>query len=332
MSFHRIITNRSRSIWPARLGMAITAVTLGVSASAAPALAANGPTIPDASGNYSFAKLNNPADPTFNQVLGINGSGLIAGYYGSGMAGHPNKGYVIPNDGHGSYQTENFPGAAQTQVIGLNNGGVTVGFWADNVGANHGFYTTAGHQFQTADYPNNGDPAKPVVDQLLGVNDQGTAVGFYNDSKGNAHGYSYNIPSHHYSKITLPGATSLTASGVNNQSDIAGFETNPAGKVVGFLALNNGKVITLSVPGASMTQAFGVNDGDVVAGAYALGTGKNAKSYGFIWAPGFGFRTVSDPSGVGATTINGINNHGRLVGFYTDSAGNTDGFLGTPQG
>ena len=30
------------------------------------------------------------------------------------------------------------------------------------------------------------------------------------------------------------------------------------------------------------------------------------------------------------TTINGVNDAGDLVGFYVDSAGNTDGFLVTP--
>jgi hypothetical protein len=50
-------------------------------------------------------------------------------------------------------------------------------------------------------------------------------------------------------------------------------------------------------------------------------------THGFIWAPGFGFQNVDDPNGVGATTVNGVNDHGRLVGFYTDSAGNTNGFL-----
>ena len=29
-------------------------------------------------------------------------------------------------------------------------------------------------------------------------------------------------------------------------------------------------------------------------------------------------------------TINGVNDHGDLVGFYTDSAGNTDGMLARP--
>ena len=38
-----------------------------------------------------------------------------------------------------------------------------------------------------------------------------------------------------------------------------------------------------------------------------------------------------DPHGVGTTTINGVNDHGQLVGFYLDGANNTDGFLAAPQ-
>ncbi len=53
---------------------------------------------------------------------------------------------------------------------------------------------------------------------------------------------------------------------------------------------------------------------------------------GFIWSPGFGFESVNDPNGVGATTINGVSDRGTIVGFYTDSAGNTDGFVGRAQG
>jgi Cu/Zn superoxide dismutase len=39
---------------------------------------------------------------------------------------------------------------------------------------------------------------------------------------------------------------------------------------------------------------------------------------------------VDDPNGVGATTVNGVNDKGDLVGFYTDAAGNTDGMLAVP--
>jgi hypothetical protein len=42
--------------------------------------------------SYAFTTIVNPIDPTFNQELGINNSGQIAGYYGNGMA-NPNKGY-----------------------------------------------------------------------------------------------------------------------------------------------------------------------------------------------------------------------------------------------
>ena len=69
-------------------------------------------------------------------------------------------------------------------------------------------------------------------------------------------------------------------------------------------------------------------DGEEVVGVY---TNSDMSMHGFTWAPGHGFTTVDDPHGVGATTINGVNDQGQLVGFYTDAAGNTDGLLAQPQ-
>ena len=318
----------------AALATAAAVFAAAASAAAAPATRAATTTAsspPDASANFSFRTLDNAADLTFNQLLGINANGLIAGYFGSGQSGHPNKGYLLGNDGAGRYTAENWPGSAQTQVTGLNDTGTTVGFWADTKGDNFGFYTLGAHRFFTADYPTN-RPAKPSIDQLLGVNDSGLAVGFYNDASGNAHGYTYNITKHRYSTVSVPGATSVTAAAINNAGDIAGFETDAAGAVVGFVKLSpGGNVIKLSVPGATQTQAFGINDGDVVVGSYTVGTGSSAMTFGFIWAPGFGLATVNDPNGIGSTTLNGINDHGRIVGFYNDSSGNTDGMLATPS-
>jgi hypothetical protein len=42
------------------------------------------------------------------------------------------------------------------------------------------------------------------------------------------------------------------------------------------------------------------------------------------------YQSIDDPMGIGTTTINGINDHGEIVGFYTDANGNVDGFVGTP--
>jgi hypothetical protein len=331
------LPRHNRSVLRACLWAGI-ATALPAAGAVAASAAATGGSVRDASTHYSFLTRDNPADKTFNQLLGINKIGLIAGYYGSGFKGHPNKGYLLTNHGKGTFKSENFPGSVQTQVTGLDDRGFTVGFWSNKQGTkkvtttgfNKGFYAFNRKHFHIADYPTK-NAAKPAVDQLLGVNDKKVAVGFFNDSKNNSHGYTYSIATHKYSLVSVPHATSVTAAAINNGGDIAGFETNSKGATVGFLRLRKGHVFTLKVPGASMTQAFGLNDGDVVVGGYTVGTGSSAKSYGFTWQQGVGFKTVSDPKGVGATTVNGVNDAGDLVGFYTDSHGNTDGFVAKPR-
>ena len=324
--------------------MGLAAVASGALALtlAAPAFAST-----QSSSGYHFRTLNDARDVTFNQLLGINNEGVIAGYFGSGAQGHANKGYrlYLPY-GQGNYANENFPGSVQTQVTGLNDLGVTVGFWstqntANNTNNNFGFYRIDGH-YHTVNFP-TGNNASPQVDQLLGVNDRDVAVGFYTNAQGNNRGYTYNIRTRSFTRVLVPGAPggedlgsspSLTATAINNAGDVAGFyarsSSQGSSSADAFLALHNGRFITLAVPGASMTQAFGVNDRDEVVGAYTTGSGSNAATHGFTWRPGFGFRTVDDPHGLGATTINGVNDAGDLVGFYTDSAGNTDGMLALP--
>jgi hypothetical protein len=307
----------------AALAASLSALAAGAAADPAAATVA---TPPDGSANFAFQTADNSADPTFNQLLGINDSATIAGYFGSGMAGHPNKGYTL----HVNYRSENFPGSAQTQVTGLNNGNITVGFWVDSAGDNSGFYSIGARRFHNADYP-TGNRAKPAADQLLGVNDSDVAVGFYTDGKGVNHGDSYNIATHQYSKINVSGDTNVTAAAIDDLGDVASFATNGAGTTEGFLKLSSGRVVHFDVPGAMTTQAFGVNDGDEVVGDYTVGTGSSATTTGFVWSPGFGFESVNDPNGVGSTTINGVNDRGMLVGFYTDSAGHTDGLVAHPR-
>src|ERR1017187_4267559 len=131
---------------------------------------------------YSFRTIDNPGDVTFNQLLGINDRGQIAGYFGSGAQGHPNKGYVINLSGNSAwYANENVPVSTQTQVTGLNDFGVTVGFSSNHntasmMNPNFGFYTWDG-RFHLVHFP-TGNNASPPVNQLLGVNDSGVAVGF----------------------------------------------------------------------------------------------------------------------------------------------------------
>ncbi len=289
-----------------------------------------------AGSHWSFSTINNNNDPTFNQLLGINNRGEIAGYFGSGAKGHPNQGYLLVLSGRGSpYWNENVPGAVQTQVTGLNDRGVTVGFFstqnhANMVNNNFGFYAMNG-MFHRVNFPTHA-LGKPPVQQLLGVNDRDVAVGFYTNRAGNNRGYEYNIMTRQFRRVLVPGAPagpmgpSLTATAINNRGDVAGFYAASGGMTDGFLKTAR-QFTTLAFPGASMTQAFGVNDRGEVVGGYTTGSGSSAKTYGFTWSRRTGFKTVSDPKGIGSTTINGVNDAGDLVGFYTDAAGNTDGLL-----
>ncbi len=102
----------------------------------------------------NFQTLNNAGDPFFNQLLGINNAGTIAGYFGDGTV-QVNQGYtLVPPT---SYTNENFPGSVQTQVVGINNSvtpQTTVGFYIDGNGNNFGFVDLGGTFTQVND-PSN---------------------------------------------------------------------------------------------------------------------------------------------------------------------------------
>lgn len=285
-------------------------------------------------GTYSFQTINNPGDPNFNQLLGINSAGTIGGYFGDGT--------VVPNNGYtwtkaGGFTAENFPGAVQTQVVAINNVGVsppggpavynTAGFYVDNAGANHGFTNTVTalmNTFVTVDNP--ATTSVPPFNQLLGLNDKNAAVGFYQDSAGNFHGYEVNLTTIAFTAITLPSsfnATSVTATGINNGGWISGFYTDTAGVTHGFID-EGGTFKSLDDPSGNGTNTsfFGLNNNGLVVGSFVDANGNNGLVYNLVTNT---WQTVNDPNqsftaafGVSGTFINGINDKGDLVGFYSD--------------
>ena len=81
-----------------RIGLRVAAAAVATGAIAAGGLAVAGSAgastaavSSHTSVSYRFQTLDNARDLTFNQLLGINGHGLIAGYFGSGAAGHPKR-------------------------------------------------------------------------------------------------------------------------------------------------------------------------------------------------------------------------------------------------
>jgi hypothetical protein len=311
--------------------VAAAAAAGGLLAAAAPAAHAQppSPVRQPASVAYTFTTLDDQADPTFNQLLGINTHNVISGYFGSGAPVHPNKGYLLdPPYGQGNYVNENFLGSAQTQVTGLNNKGDTVGFYVNAKGTNRGFVEWNG-VFQS--YVDPHTPRMPgSVNQLLGINDGGIAVGFYTNAQGNNVPIMVNQATSAFTTIHVGGAVSATATGINDTGDIVGFFTDAGGVTASWL-LHAGHLTTFQFPGGSDTQALGLNSHDEIVGSYL---DDSAVMHGFALTDPFGpvshWTTIDDPNGVGSTVVNGLNNAGDLVGFYTDAAGNTDGMLATP--
>jgi hypothetical protein len=312
---------------PAAPGSRVTGFVL---AAAAAALLASAP----ARAAYTFQDFSNPADLTFNQLLGINNAGMIGGYYGSGATGHPNQGYTLNPSGP-VFTPENFPGSAQTQVVAINTAGDTAGFYIDQNGLQHGF-TNLGGTFNTVDNP-LGNAAGAGGSQLLSLNDNGFAAGFYVDANGNDQGFSVHLGSSPtFSPLSfLPGNTVMSqAGGINNAGNISGFyETpdpnNPGGTITAGFLYNptTHTLTTLQFPGSNFTQGFGLNNNGQVTGVYV---DTNGIQHGFVWQAG-NFTTIDAPNGAaGSTVLNGINDAGQVVGFFADNNDNTVGLRATP--
>jgi hypothetical protein len=308
----------------ASLTMSVSACGGGFTTPATPSSAMGAQSISRAT-SYTFMTIDNMNDPTFNQLLGINTAGKISGYFGSGMPGHPNKGYtVVPPYMQGNFKRENYPGSKQTQVTAINNKNDTAGFWVDAQDVNRGFIRW-NSVFTSYTAPGIGSG---TVTQILGLNDTGKAVGFYTTGTGMNFGFLLNQAKGKFTTITPPGATNVTASAINNNGDITGFYAQGT-KTIGFLKKGNSYSV-FHFPKQKITMPFGINDNDDIVGQY---TDRKGATHGFLLVSPLHnamWTSIDDPNGIGATTINGLNDAMEMVGFYTDTAGNTHGMLITP--
>jgi probable HAF family extracellular repeat protein len=89
-------------------------------------------------------------------------------------------------------------------------------------------------------------------------------------------------------------------------------------KNIGFVRHTKGRCTILDVPGATLTEAVGVNDQGQVVGDYQDAAGE---FHGFVWEAGL-FQTLDVPFPQATSTApTGINNVGQIVGFYFDHNG-----------
>lgn len=340
ISAHNTSARQSSTSFARRLLMAVALIALP-SATIAQAGEAN-----EAS-EQSFFALDNPGDPNFNQLLGINDQQLIVGYFGDG-AMVANNGYVLVPKNH--YAVENFTDlpsgdfASQTQAIGINNKTFpdVVGFYTDNAtGFTHGFFNSNGVQ-STIDDPAGAAPnVTTPVQNLLGINDFDQAAGFWTDNNGHEHGFvvlldTQSLGSSKFIEIPpklFPSAVATQASDITDNGDVCGFWTDAKGNNHGFFGRPGQRLVTfnVSIKGVPVTSTspFGCNNQGEIVGSF---TDIHGNVHGFVFADGKFFQYDAPGSsqhqafGVMGTFINGVNDRGDIAGFFSDGT-KVNGFV-----
>jgi len=314
---------------------------------AAAAVAAALPAIAHAA-TPEFVVLDNPGDPHFNQLLGINNARIIVGYFGDGTV-VANNGYLLVPQNH--YSVENFTRlsagdrASQTQAIGINNDEQSpniVGFYTDkNTGITHGFLDANGVQVAVDDPLGSTPHVSAPVQNLLGTNVRNESAGFWLDNNNNEHGFvaHLNGATNKFSFTEIPtsqfkGAVATQASAINDAHTVCGFWTDAHKVSHGFFGQVGVHYHTFDavIEGLKVvsTQAFGCNNNGAIVGQVMDSDGNlhgfilEAGKYQAFDAPGSSQVVVF---GVQGTLINGINDFGDIVGFFSDGVSKVKSFV-----
>lgn len=294
-------------------------------------------------------------------ALAFAGSSAAAGFGTDATAGKRTPEAVPTGQGHTySYQTLDYPGAAQTIFWGM-----------DDFGGLAGQYTIAGDVAHAMVYRHG--KFQPLAPDMLGAhfsaaggpNDAGTTFGGYADASGVQHGFTLrrgrfetvDFPGHlnsnvdavdgcetilgvywdadkifhgmlsrngNQTPIDVDGARDTYPLGINSKGDSVGYWDTDGVVTHGYVRRADGRIDTLDVPDAARTTAFAINDRGQVAGFFMDTAGA---LHGFV-KTGQHFQQLDVPGGV-ATIVTALNNWGSVAGEYFDAGGVRHGFMAT---
>ncbi|MGO9038590.1 MAG: hypothetical protein ACLQKH_11450 [Steroidobacteraceae bacterium] len=256
----------------------------------------------------------NIAGATDYFVAGINDRGVVVGST-SADGGNTFVGFVRSPGGQITSPLLD-PNDTEPYTImrAINDEDVVAGFYSSVVP--HGF-EFAGGAFTSHDFPGAASTA------LRGINNRGDLSGTYLTSlSADPIGYIQPRTGRAITfKYPEPGSTGIVVGKINDRGDVVGYYTTAAQALAGFVRYANAQFLQISVAGADLTQAYGINDCGIVVGGYVSG----GNTHGFFGRPG-ALQTLDLP-GVAATKVLGVNNVGRVVGVYVDAGGVEHGFV-----
>ncbi|HZW29856.1 MAG TPA: hypothetical protein VFF52_04060 [Isosphaeraceae bacterium] len=151
----------------------------------------------------SSLTINAPSGPNTVNPQGINNKGLVVGFYvgtdgqfhgfdlnvkaarNGVLTGTPVADPTIPT-------VAGEPGATFvfSQILGVNDKGIAVGYYGDSTLSQHGFlYNVKTKQYTFLDDPSEAFNNGVEVTQITGITNSGELTGFYSDANGVFHGF-----------------------------------------------------------------------------------------------------------------------------------------------
>jgi hypothetical protein len=152
----------------------------------------------------SISTINVPFGPDIVNAQGINKNGLIVGFY-LGFDGQDHgfmasvnpasPSSVITGSAIADPTIPNAPGEPGatfffSQILGINDQGIAVGYYGDSTLSEHGFiYNTHTGQYTFLDDPGEEFFNGVEITQITGINNAGEITGFYSDGNGAFDGF-----------------------------------------------------------------------------------------------------------------------------------------------
>jgi hypothetical protein len=222
-------------------------------------------------------------------------------------------------DAAGNITVFNYPGAASTQPLRINDSGVIVG--AYSVGnAIQGFIRHSDGTLAQISYPGSTSTVPESI------NNAGDVTGYYDDPSGATNGFLL-TPGGNYTSFQVPNATQVLPFAINNNGWIAGC----AG-AQGFYRSPTGTVTSFSAP-AGPSCVYGMNDSQTTVGRTFAQLSSLYRAFvhyygsgytGEFEAPAAGHRTTGEVDGTVALSINAA---GQVTGYYVDNNYVTHAFV-----
>ncbi len=202
----------------------------------------------------------------YAQASGINDAGTVVGYdraqnpFGAWLTyGYVRRAteQVVPVSWNGVWNN--------TEVHGINNSGSVVGITYGSDPANPSSFLWDG----VASSPTWLSPAGLTGVVVNAISNSGLLVGSYGGGSG---GWLRDATGR-YTTFQIPGASNMSAQGINSVGVVVGWYDDAAGQH-GFVRDLLGQILTVDLASALTTELRGINDNGYVAGSFTDANGQ----------------------------------------------------------